>query len=102
MVRAIERKADGEPINLGNGEEVVSVIDLAELIVETSGKDMKIQHEMDAPEGTYKYAADTTKMQEALDWTPEVSLTEGLAETYEWAASELDAEEEAFSEVTAK
>ena len=94
MIRAIERKADGEPINLGNGEEVVSIMELAELIVEISGKDIDIQHDMDAPEGTYKYAADTTKMEEALDWTPEVSLTEGLAETYAWAAEELDAEDE--------
>lgn len=102
MVRAIERKADGEPINLGNGEEVVSIMHLAELVVEISDKDIQIQHDMDAPEGTYKYAADTTKMQDALNWTPEVSLTEGLAETYEWAANELDAEEETFSEVTAE
>ena len=94
MIRAIERKADGEPINLGNGQEVVSIMELAELIVEISGKDIEIQHDMDAPEGTYKYAADTTKMEEALDWTPEVSLTEGLAETYVWAAEELGATEE--------
>jgi len=97
MVRALERKADGEPINLGNGEEVVSIMDLAELVVEISGKDIEIHHDMDAPEGTYKYAADTTKMEDALDWTPEVSLTEGLAETYAWAAAELDADEDVAS-----
>ena len=75
-------------------EGMIRAIELAELIVEISGKDIEIHHDMDAPEGTYKYAADTTKMEEALDWTPEVSLTEGLAETYAWAAEELDAEDE--------
>jgi nucleoside-diphosphate-sugar epimerase len=94
MIRAIEQKADGEAINLGNGEEVVSIKELAGLVTEISGKDIEIQHDMDAPEGTYKYAADTTKMEAALDWTPEVSLTEGLAETYAWAAEELGADEE--------
>jgi len=91
MLRAIDRKADGEPINLGNGEEVVSIMGLAERIVDLSGKDIEIHHDEEGPEGTYKYAADTTRMEAALDWTPEVGLDEGLRRTYEWAAEELDA-----------
>lgn len=91
MLRAIERKADGEPINLGNGEEVVSIMELAEQVVELSGKDIEIHHDEEGPEGTYKYAADTERMEAALDWTPEVSLEEGLRRTYEWAAEELNA-----------
>jgi nucleoside-diphosphate-sugar epimerase len=92
MVRAIERKADGDPINLGNGDEVVSINELAETIIDVSGKDIAIEHDLSKPTGTDKYAADETRMKEALDWEPEVSLEEGLQQVYAWAADELDAE----------
>jgi nucleoside-diphosphate-sugar epimerase len=93
MLRAMEHKTDGEPINLGNGEEVVTINDLAETIVEISGKDIAIEHDLSKPTGTDKYAADTTEMEAALDWTPEVALEDGVREVYEWAREELDAEE---------
>lgn len=92
MLRAMEHKTDGEPINLGNGEEVVTINDLAETIVEISGKDVSIEHDLSKPTGTDKYAADTTKMEAELDWTPEVALEDGVREVYEWAKEELDAE----------
>jgi len=91
MLRAIDRKADGDPINLGNGSEVVTINELAERIIAASGKDLSIEHDTSKPTGTDRYAADTTKMAEALDWTPEVPLEEGLARVYEWAERELDA-----------
>lgn len=102
MIRTIESKADGEPINLGNGEEVVSINELAETIIDISGKDISIEHDLSMPTGTDKYAADTTKMQEALDWTPDTTLESGVRDVYEWAAAELDAEDEAFAGVTAE
>jgi len=90
MLRAMEHKTDGEPINLGNGEEVVTINKLAETIIDISGKDISIEHDLSKPTGTDKYAADTTKMQAELDWTPEVPLEEGLNEVYEWAIKRLD------------
>ncbi|WP_408957703.1 NAD-dependent epimerase/dehydratase family protein [Natrinema sp. 74] len=102
MIRAIESKADGEPINLGNSEEVVTMNELAETIIGISGKDIDIEHDLSMPTGTDKYAADTTKMQKALDWTPNTTLEAGLEEVYEWAVEELDAEEKAFAGVTSK
>jgi nucleoside-diphosphate-sugar epimerase len=89
MIRALEMKADGEPINLGNGEEVVSIQELADMVVEISGKDIELEFAPEKPTGTDKYAADTTKMVEALEWEPSVTLEEGLRRTYEWAAEVL-------------
>jgi len=89
MLRAIEHKADGEPINLGNGEAVVSINDLAETIIAISGKDLAIEHDLSKPTGTDKYAADTARMEEALEWTPTIGLDEGLTDVYEWAEAEL-------------
>ena len=93
MVRAIEEKADGEPVNLGNGDEVVTINELAETIVDISGKDIAIEHDLSKPTGTDKYAADDTKMKDALDWEPTVRLEVGVKDVYDWAKAELkDAE----------
>jgi len=95
MLRAMERAVDGEPINLGNGEEVVTINALAEQIIDISGKDLTIEHDLSKPTGTDKYAAETTRMESTLDWTPEISLEEGLKQVYEWAETQLDAQQAA-------
>jgi len=89
MIRTMERKTDGEAINLGNGDEVVSMNELAKAIIKISGKDLEIEHDLSKPTGTDKYACDPTKMKEELDWEPNVTLVEGLEEVYEWAKQEL-------------
>jgi UDP-glucose 4-epimerase len=93
----MDRKTDGEPINLGNGEEVVSINELAETIIEISGKDLEIEHDLSKPTGTDKYAADTTKMEAELEWTPSTTLEEGVREVYEYARSELNEKSEAVA-----
>jgi len=90
MLRALEAKTDGEPVNLGNGREVVSMNELAETIISISGKDLTVDHDLSKPTGTDKYAADTERMENELDWRPETPLTEGLERVYRWAESELD------------
>lgn len=89
MIRAMEEKTDGEPINLGNGDEVVSINKLAEKVIEISGKNLDIAHDLSKPTGTDKYAIDDTKMKEELGWEPSVSLETGLQNVYEWAEGEL-------------
>jgi UDP-glucose 4-epimerase len=95
MIQAMEHKTDGEPINLGNGDEVVSINELAETIIDISGKDLSIEHDLLKPTGTDKYAIDDTKMKVELDWEPSVSLEEGLRNVYEWAESELEGTKQA-------
>ena len=90
MIRAMEKKSDGEPINLGNAEEVVSMNELAEEIIDISGKDLSIEHDLSKPTGTDRYAADTTEMKAELDWEPSVPLEAGLERVYEWAETELE------------
>jgi len=90
MIEAMEHKTDGEPINLGNGDEVVSINELAETIIDISGKDLDIEYDRSKPTGTDKYAIDDTKMKNELGWEPTVPLEEGLRNVYEWAERELD------------
>jgi UDP-glucose 4-epimerase len=95
MIETMEKKSDGEPINLGNAKEVVSMNELAEKIIEISGKDLTIEHDLSMPTGTDKYAADTKKMKKELDWEPSVALDDGLERVYQWAEGELEGSKEA-------
>lgn len=90
MVAAMERKVDGEPVNLGNGREVVTMNELAKRIIDISGKDISIEHDTSKPTGTDRYAADTTMMESELDWNPSTPLQEGLGRVYRWAEDTLD------------
>lgn len=90
MLAALRRKTDGEPINLGNSTEVVTIEELAEHIVDISGKDLTIEHDRSKPTGTDRYACDMSRMRAKLDWEPEVELREGLERTYRWVESELE------------
>jgi len=89
LLLAMERIEDAEPINLGS-DELVSIQKLAEKIAEISGKHMTIEHDPTGPQGTYRYCADLTKMKKSLNWSPKVSLDEGLRRTYEWARGRLN------------
>ena len=91
MIQAMEHKTDAEPINLGNGDEVVTINELAQKIIALSGKNIEVEHDLSKPTGTDKYACDTTKMKNELGWEPTTPLEEGLQEVYEWAEGELDA-----------
>lgn len=88
LLLSMEKIEDADPINLGS-DEVVSINKLAEKIIKISGKTIPLKHDLSGPKGTYRYCADTTKMRKILDWSPEVSLDEGLRKTYEWAERKL-------------
>lgn len=89
MIRALDRATNGEPINLGNGSEVVTINELARTIIDISGKDLSLEHDLSKPTGTDQYACDMTKMKDALDWEPTTPLDDGLETVYAWAEREL-------------
>lgn len=94
LIEVMRSYSSGEPINLGNASEVVSINELAERIIALSDKDLSIEHDLSKPTGTDKYACDTSKMEAELDWKPSVSLDEGLSQTYRWVAEQLGADEQ--------
>jgi UDP-glucose 4-epimerase len=74
-----------EPINIGTGKEV-SIIDLANLIIELSGKKGKIKPVHVEPRigEVKKLIADTRKAKKVLGWQPKYSFKEGLKAFIEW------------------
>jgi NAD dependent epimerase/dehydratase len=84
----------GEVINLGTGTEI-SIADLAETVFRLVGRESALSYSEDRarpPQSEVeRLLADTSKAQRLLDWSPEVSLEEGLKRTIEWFEGSLDA-----------
>jgi nucleoside-diphosphate-sugar epimerase len=72
-----------QPINLGT-DRMVSINDLARIIIGISGKrDISIRH-VDGPQGVRGRNSDNSRLRQVLGWEPAVDLEEGLGPTYRW------------------
>jgi len=72
-----------KPLNIGS-DRLVSVNELADIIIKTSGKKIVKTYDLSAPEGVKGRNADLTLVKKMLKWEPQISLEEGLARTYRW------------------
>ena len=77
-----------KPINIGS-EHLISINDLAKMIIEISGKNIKIKH-IEGPMGVRGRRSDNKLMKEVLGWVPKMELFEGIELTYKWLMGELD------------
>jgi GDP-D-mannose 3',5'-epimerase len=86
----IMRSDYAEPLNLGS-EEMVSINELAEIIIGISGKaDIAIEH-VEGPQGVRGRNSDNSRLREVLAWEPATRLVDGLVPTYRWIEKQLDA-----------
>ena len=77
-----------EPLNLGR-DRMVTINELAQIIIEISGKrDIRLKH-VDGPQGVRGRNSDNTKLRQVLGWDPSTALEEGLVETYRWIEKQL-------------
>jgi nucleoside-diphosphate-sugar epimerase len=72
-----------KPLNIGS-DRLISVDELADIIINISGKKIAKTYDLSAPEGVKGRNADLTLVKKTLKWEPNVSLEEGLARTYRW------------------
>ena len=70
------------PVNIGS-EEMISINDLAKLIIDISGKNIKINN-IDGPTGVRGRNSDNKLIKEKLNWSPTLPLRHGLEKTYDW------------------
>jgi GDP-D-mannose 3',5'-epimerase len=77
-----------DPINLGSSE-LISIADLAKIVMQISGYDCKLTFNLNAPKGVRGRNSDNSLIMEKLGWQPSISLLEGLTQTYSWIESEL-------------
>ena len=66
-----------------------SIREIAETVVDISGKDIEIQYDTSKPEGDIGRCADYSKAKRELGWEPEVNLRDGLSELYTWIEKEI-------------
>jgi GDP-L-fucose synthase len=78
-----------EPINVGVGEDV-SIADLARLVADIVGFDGTIENDLSKPDGTPRKLLDVSRIN-ALGWSAEITLRNGLVRTYEEYRQAVDA-----------
>jgi len=83
FVSAIERYNKPEPINIGNGQEII-MSDLANMIKTTTGFRGEIRWNKSKPNGQPRRMLDTNKAKKELEWEFKTPIEEGLVKTYEW------------------
>ena len=70
------------PVNIGS-EEMVSINQLAEMIMNIAGKRLSVRH-VPGPLGVRGRNSDNRLIEEKLGWKPSAPLMEGLKKTYRW------------------
>jgi GDP-D-mannose 3', 5'-epimerase len=76
------------PLNLGT-DEMVSINELAQLVIQISGKqNIGIRH-VEGPQGVRGRNSDNTRLRQVLGWEPGISLAEGLVPTYQWIEKQV-------------
>lgn len=66
-----------------------SIKDIAEIIVNLSGKPIIVRYDTSKPEGDKARSADYSKAKAVLGWEPRVSLEEGIERQYQWISRQL-------------
>ena len=75
------------PVNIGS-EEMISINNLARMVIDISGKDIRITN-VPGPEGVRGRNSDNRLIAETLGWAPEQPLLEGIQRTYAWIAGQV-------------
>lgn len=75
------------PVNIGS-EEMISINDLAKLVISISGKEVSILN-IPGPEGVRGRNSDNAVIEKELGWTPTMTLAEGIAKTYGWISEQV-------------
>jgi nucleoside-diphosphate-sugar epimerase len=75
------------PVNIGS-EEMVSINQLAQMIMAAAGKNLTIKH-IPGPQGVRGRNSDNRLIMEKLGWAPSQPLQIGIAKTYRWIEEQV-------------
>jgi GDP-D-mannose 3',5'-epimerase len=92
-VLRLTRSGFAGPVNIGS-EQMVTINQLAELVIAMSGKRMSLRH-VEGPQGVRGRNSDNRLIRERLGWEPTRPLREGLEATYSWIAAQVAAKKAA-------
>lgn len=77
-----------QPLNIGS-DRLVTINELADIIIGISGKNIRKKHNRSAPQGVRGRNAELSLLKKVLHWQPQINLEEGLSRTYAWIADML-------------
>ena len=77
-----------DPVNIGS-EEMVSINQLAEMVMNIAGKKLSIKH-IPGPLGVRRRNSENTLIKEKLGWSPNWSLRKGMELTYRWISRQVE------------
>ena len=77
-----------KPLNLGM-DVMLTVNELVDIISEIAGKTVVKKHDLSKPQGVRGRNSDNSELNKVLNWSPEVSLADGLSITYRWIESQI-------------
>jgi len=86
--RLMESDWEG-PVNIGS-EEMISIHELAKMIIGISGKKISIKN-IEGPTGVRGRNSDNKLISEKLDWKPDYQLRKGIEQTYRWVLDQVTA-----------
>jgi len=81
-------------------DRLVTINEMIDIISAAAGKTVRRRHDLAKPQGVRGRNSDNTRLREVLKWEPQVSLEDGLAETYRWIHGQLEAEGRISSQAT--
>jgi len=87
-----------KPINIGS-ERLITVDELADIIIKISGKTITKTHDPTAPQGVRGRNADITLARKILGWEPQSIYKEGLEKTYKWIEMKCSEDRKALSKL---
>ncbi len=86
-IRRLMNSTFSGPVNIGS-EEMVTINQLAGMIMEIAGKKINIRH-IPGPLGVRGRNSDNKLIEKALGWKPSTQLREGLKITYRWIEDQV-------------
>jgi nucleoside-diphosphate-sugar epimerase len=75
-------------LNIGS-EEMISINDLAKMVIDISGKNLTINN-IEGPTGVRGRNSDNTLIKNELSWSPTAPLKEGMIKLYEWINQQVN------------
>ena len=78
-----------KPINIGS-DEMVSINDLAKMVIDISGKKLTIKNVESNAIGVRGRNSNNTLIEFVLGWRPTKSLHSGIIKTYSWISQQVN------------
>lgn len=78
-----------KPLNIGS-DRLVTINELADIIINISGKKINKKYNPSKPQGVRGRNADLALVEKVLVWQPKIDLEEGLKITYAWVKKQLE------------